>query len=81
MKTLAIIGSTGSIGKSSLKVFKKNIQEFQLLCLSANTNEKKLLNQNKIFKPKDIFLLNPKKDYKNIISKNKFLFKYKKKKN
>jgi len=80
MKTLAIIGSTGSIGKSSLKVFKKNIQEFQLLCLSANTNEKKLLNQNKIFKPKDIFLLNPKKDYKNIISKNKFLFKYKKKK-
>jgi len=80
MKTLSIIGSTGSIGKSSLKVYQKNIRDFDLLCLSANTNIKKLLSQKKIFKPKDIFLLNPKKKYKNTITKDTFLAKYKKKK-
>ena len=58
MKSLAIIGSTGSIGESALKVYKKNSNKFNLLYLAANSNIKKLLNQNKIYKPKNIFLLN-----------------------
>ena len=39
MKTLAIIGSTGSIGKSALEVYKK-IKKFKLIALAANTKIK-----------------------------------------
>ena len=42
MKTLAIIGSTGSIGKSTLNVYKKNKNKLQLLCLATHSNLKKL---------------------------------------
>jgi len=47
MKSLAIIGSTGSIGKSSLNVYLKNRKNFNLLCLAANSNLKKLIKQKK----------------------------------
>ena len=40
MKTLAIIGSTGSIGKSALEVFKQIRKKFKLVTLAANTNYK-----------------------------------------
>ena len=58
MKSLAIIGSTGSIGKSSLDVYRKNKNLFKLLYLAANTNFQKLHKQSKIYKPKSIFLIN-----------------------
>ena len=58
MKSLAIIGSTGSIGKSSLEVFKKNKNKFNLIFLAANKNFKKLYSQSKIYKPKNILLIN-----------------------
>lgn len=58
MKSLAIIGSTGSIGKTSLKVFNNNKKNFDLIYLSANTNYKKLLEQKKRFKPRYIYLHN-----------------------
>ena len=57
MKTLAIIGSTGSIGKSALNVYSKNKKKFNLLCLAANTNLNKLKQQKKKYSPKKIFLL------------------------
>jgi len=56
MKSLAIIGSTGSVGKSALEVFSQNKNKFNLLYLVANTNYKKLLNQKKKFKPQKILL-------------------------
>jgi len=65
MKSLAIIGSTGSVGKSSLEVFKKNKKNFELLCLAANKNFEKLNKQSKIFKPKKIFLINKKSYFEN----------------
>ena len=81
MKTLAIIGSTGSIGKSTLNVYKKNKNKFQLLCLATHSNLKKLKYQKKIFKPKNIFLLNNNINHKKLITKELFIKKYKKKKN
>ena len=40
-------------------MFIKKIKiNFKLLCLAAHSNLKKLKYQKKIFKPKDIFLLN-----------------------
>ena len=58
MKTLSIIGSTGSIGKTSLKVYSQNRKKFKLIYLSANTNYKKLLQQKEKYKPKHVFLHN-----------------------
>jgi 1-deoxy-D-xylulose-5-phosphate reductoisomerase len=82
MKSLAIIGSTGSVGKSALEVFTQNKNKFNLLYLAANTNYKKLLNQKKKFKPQKILLLNKKfnldKKYKNLTNAE-LLFKRKKK--
>jgi 1-deoxy-D-xylulose 5-phosphate reductoisomerase len=42
METLAIFGSTGSIGKTSLKIFEKNKNKFKLLYLSAHSNYLKI---------------------------------------
>ena len=83
MKTLAIIGSTGSIGKSALKVYEKNKKNFKLITLAANTNLNKLIKQYLKFKPKNIFLISNNKktkDFKkNLISKDFFLKSNKKK--
>ncbi len=68
MKTLAIIGSTGSIGKSALKVYEKNKKNFKLTTLAANTNLNKLIKQYLKYKPKNIFLINS--SYKNKLKKN-----------
>ena len=56
MKTLAIFGSTGSIGKTSLKIYENNQNKFNLLFLSAHTNFNKLFSQYKKYKPKKIIL-------------------------
>ena len=37
-KKIAILGSTGSIGQSSLDIIKKNSKEFNIILLSANSN-------------------------------------------
>ena len=64
MKTIAIIGSTGSIGNSAIKVYEKNKNKFKLICLAANTNKPKLLNQIRKYKPKFSFLIDKKKTKK-----------------
>ena len=81
MKTLAIIGSTGSIGKSALKVYEKNKKNFKLITLAANTNLNKLIKQYFKFKPKNIFLIsdNKKKKKKKYLISKDFLKKSKKK--
>jgi len=83
MKSLAIFGSTGSIGESSLKVFNKNKNKLNLLYLSAHTNYKKLYKQYKLFKPKKIILTNEQayNRYKNNkIYNTEIFFKNKRKK-
>ena len=67
-KKIAILGSTGSIGKQTLEILKKNKKKFEVVFLSTNKNVKEISKQVKIFKPKNI-----------IISDNISYKKYKKK--
>ena len=55
-RKIAILGSTGSIGKSTLKVLEKNKANFSIELLTAHSNYKKLIQQAKIFKPKNILI-------------------------
>ena len=56
MKSLAIFGATGSVGKSALRVYEKNKKNFNLVYLSAHTNYKKLALYKKKYNPKKIIL-------------------------
>ena len=59
MKNLAILGSTGSVGKSTLDVVRRNNDKFQINLLTANKNFEILLEQVHEFQPKFIYLNNP----------------------
>ena len=59
-KKIVILGSTGSIGKSTLDVIKKDKKSFQVILLSANNNYKRLIKQAKEFKPKFVLIKNHK---------------------
>ena len=56
MKNLSILGSTGSIGKSTLEVVRRNADKFQINLLTANTNFSLMLDQIEEFGPKFVFL-------------------------
>ena len=64
-RNIAILGSTGSIGTSTLEVIKKKRSKFNIELLTANNNYKKLIEQAKIFKPNNV-LINNKKHYKKV---------------
>jgi len=49
LKTIALLGSTGSIGQSTLDIIKKTNQ-FKVVLIIANSNYKKILFQIKTFK-------------------------------
>ena len=57
-KKIAILGSTGSIGKSTLEVIKKDKKNFEIVLLTANNNYKKLVKQAKDFKVKNVLIYN-----------------------
>ena len=57
-KKIALLGSTGSIGKSFLNILKKDVNDCEILLLSANSNIKELLKQLKIFRVKNIIVTN-----------------------
>ena len=54
MKEIAILGSTGSIGRQTLEVISENKNIFSIELLSAYSNYKLLISQAKKFKPKSI---------------------------
>ena len=58
-KKILILGSTGSIGKSTLNVIKRHQSKFKILCLSSNKNYKKLYEQSKLFNVKNIIINDP----------------------
>ena len=61
MKTkIAILGSTGSIGKSTLDIIRKDKKNFDVILLTANNNYKKLIQQAKQFKAKNVLIKNHK---------------------
>ena len=57
-KKIAILGSTGSIGKCLIDIIKKDKKNFQIVLLSADENYKELLLQAKFFKVKNLILTN-----------------------
>tara|TARA_B100001123_G_scaffold436983_1_gene568353 strand:- start:7003 stop:8163 length:1161 start_codon:yes stop_codon:yes gene_type:complete len=59
-KKIAILGSTGSIGQSTLEVIKKDKKNFNVILLTANNNYKKLIKQAKEFKAKNVLIKNHK---------------------
>ena len=57
-KKIAILGSTGSIGKCLIDIIKKDKKNFEIVLLSADENYKELLLQAKFFKVKNLILTN-----------------------
>ena len=58
MKSIAILGSTGSIGKSLTKIINKDKKFFDIKLLTARKNYKELLQQAKLLKVKNVILTN-----------------------
>ena len=63
-KQITILGSTGSIGKSLLKIIESNKNKFEIVLLTANQNYKTLFNQAKKFKVKNLIINNKDSYYK-----------------
>ena len=61
MKKVSILGSTGSIGVSTLDVIERNPESFQVLALSAGSNVKLFAEQIRKFKPQVVALFDSKK--------------------
>ena len=62
MKTkIAILGSTGSIGKTLIDIIRKDRKNFEIILLTADKNFKLLLKQAREFKVKNLIITNKKK--------------------
>ena len=71
MKKIVILGSTGSIGKQTLDVIRKNKKNFRILLLTTDKNHILLSKQIKEFKVKNVIINN-----RNCYEKIKKKFKY-----
>jgi len=78
-KKIAILGSTGSIGKTLIEIIKKDKKNFKIELLTADTNIQEILKQAKNLNVKNIIITNKKsylklkkKKLKNICIYNNF---------
>jgi len=55
-KSVAILGSTGSIGTQALSIMSEFSEEFDVKLISANSNDKLLLEQAFSFKPNHVVI-------------------------
>ena len=69
--SIAILGSTGSIGKTSIEIFKLKKKDFNIVLLSANTNYREIKKQLKVLKPKYFIITNA--DVYNKVLKKKII--------
>ena len=67
---IAILGSTGSIGKTTINILKKNKKNFNIILVTTNNNYQELLKQVKEFKVQNL-VINNKKHYSNLKKKLK----------
>ena len=67
---IAILGSTGSIGKTTINILKKNKKNFNIILLTTNNNYQELLKQVNVFKVQNL-VINNKKHYLNLKKKLK----------
>lgn len=56
-KRVSILGSTGSIGINTLKILMRLEDEFEVTCLTANTNCNLLIDQAKRFNPESVCIV------------------------
>ena len=57
-KKIAILGSTGSIGKSTIEILKKDKNNFDVVLLTTNNNYREILKQTKEFQVKNLVINN-----------------------
>ena len=69
-KKIAILGSTGSIGKNLINILKKDKNNFEIILLTADKNYSELSKQAKLFKVKNLIITN--KDSYIKLKKKKF---------
>ena len=55
-KKIAILGSTGSIGKTTFNIIKNNQNDFEIVLLTTNKNINRILHQVKLLKVKNILI-------------------------
>ena len=71
-KEIAILGSTGSIGKNLISIINQYPNQYEIKLLTANKDYKTLLKQAKKFKVKNLIITNP-NSYKKIKKQSKKL--------
>ena len=69
-KKIAVFGSTGSIGKTTIDIIKKDKEKFEVILLTSNNNYQELLKQTRSLKVKNLIIKN-KKHYLNLKKKLK----------
>ena len=57
-KSIAILGSTGSIGRTTLDIIRKDRKNFKVILLTANNNCDMLENQALEFNARNILIYN-----------------------
>ena len=67
-KKIAILGSTGSIGKTLINIIKKDKKKFDIVLLTAEKNYPELLKQARLLKVKNL-IISDKKKYLDFIKK------------
>ena len=55
-KKIAILGSTGSIGKTTFNIVKKNKKDFKVVLLTTNKNINEIFKQARTLKIKNIII-------------------------
>lgn len=61
IKNIAILGSTGSIGRQALDVVRLNIDKFRVRVLTSNTSSELLISQAIEFRPDTVIIADPAK--------------------
>ena len=59
-KKIAILGSTGSIGKTLIEIIKKDKKNFNIVLLTANKNYKEIFKQANLLNVKNLIITNEK---------------------
>ena len=60
-KKIAILGSTGSIGKTTIEILKKNKDRYKIVLLTSNKNINELIKQANFFNVKNLIVTDKKK--------------------
>ena len=63
-KKIVILGSTGSIGKTTFNIIKQDKKNFEVVLLATNKNVNEIMKQIKIFNVKNYLCWGTPNDYK-----------------